>query len=607
MQAELQGACRLNPTMPISDADARVTALNLVQEVDRLADAGRFSAAGQSASRAVALARRCGDLPLLGTGLVSLGQLEYQAGRHLSAYAAASEAFRLLGECGDITRQLMALNTCAGVQAGSGNVGSAIELLRQGLQLAVGESYAWVRCQVLYNLAAHLLDCDEYREAIECRTEAVSITTQTVQLAAQRDSMATGLAQAHSRYAEYLSRQGHRDAADERLKAAARCLPAMARPSWRTVSRREAYRITVRAEVLSALGQWDAARFAAAVSLRFARRSANNPVLLGWAFVVVAKLYRCQGRLQRSTHHESRALALWRAVDNKPDIVRGLGRLSELHAMTGAYQNALALRKEQAVCQSHHQKEAGALRSRLAAIERQAERRRQAAEEARVHAQRLAIIGRLIAQTHHALSAPIARARHLAAEAMACAGSRDALRPLLAEINHAIDRAAGLVSQLKLFSYRSSPQPMVLSLHESLLDAWKGMSPHIASRSADLHISGPTRLRVWGDAQRLGIMLKVLLIELAQQAGADGAAVLINASIEAGEPDTVLLHIEACCRLPASAAAPGPSLGAALCMEIAAEMQGELQPAHNDDAVLRYRLQLPQPQPQLRVLPGTLA
>jgi hypothetical protein len=113
---------------------------------------------------------------------------------------------------------------------------------------------------------------------------------------------------------------------------------------------------------------------------------------------------------------------------------------------------------------------------------------------------------------------------------------------------------------------------------------------------------------VWGDAQRLGIMLKVLLIELAQQASGSGAAVLISACIDAVEPHTVLLHVEACGCSPASAAPLGPSLGAALCMEIAAEMQGELQPARNDDAVLlRYRLRLPQPGPQLHSLPGHLA
>ncbi len=597
----------MNPTLPISGADARVTALNLVQEVDRLTDAGRFSAAGQRASHAVALARDCGDLPLLGRGLVSLGQLEYQAGRHLSAYAAASEAFRLLGECGDISRQLGALNVCAGVQAYCGDIASAIEQLRQALRLAVGETNAVIRCQVLYNLATHLLDCDEHREAIECRTEAVRIATQTPHAAYLLDSMGTGLAQAHSRFAEYLRRLGQGDAAKEQLEAAANCLPAMELPGSRTVSRVDAYRLTVRAEVLAELGRWASARFAAAVSLRFARRSANNPVLLGWAFVVIARLYRRQGRLQRSLHNETRALALWRAVDNKTALLYSLRCLSELHAMTGAHAHALALRKEQAVCQSRYQKEAGALRSRLAAIERQAERRRQATEEALVHAQRLAIIGRLIAQTHHALSAPIARTRHLAAAAMARAGSRDALRPLLTELNHTIDRAAGLVSQLKLFSYRSSPQPMALSLHESMLDAWQGLDPHIGSGKADLRISGHTQLQVWGDAQRLGIMLKVLLIELAQQAGAGGAAVLISARIDAGEADTVLLHIEACGRSPAAAAALGPSLGAALCMEIAAEMQGGLQPVPNDDTVLRYRLQLPESGPQLRALPGRLA
>jgi hypothetical protein len=98
-------------------------------------------------------------------------------------------------------------------------------------------------------------------------------------------------------------------------------------------------------------------------------------------------------------------------------------------------------------------------------------------------------------------------------------------------------------------------------------------------------------MQVWGDAQRLGIMLKVLLIELMQQACSSGAQVMIGAHIDAGDADTVLLHIEACgCSMPATAAAEPVSLGAALCMEIATEMQGELQSLRDDAAVLRYRL-----------------
>jgi C4-dicarboxylate-specific signal transduction histidine kinase len=178
------------------------------------------------------------------------------------------------------------------------------------------------------------------------------------------------------------------------------------------------------------------------------------------------------------------------------------------------------------------------------------------------------------------------------------------LRPLLAELSRAIDRAASLVSQLKLFSYRSSPQSMALSLHESLLDAWRGLEPHIGSRRADLQVSGHTQLQVWGDAQRLGIMLKVLMIELVQQACAGGLPMVIQARIDAGEADTVLLHIEACgCTAPAAGANHPPSLGASLCIEIAAEMRGELQSAHDDSAGLRYRLRLPEPATRLGDLP----
>jgi C4-dicarboxylate-specific signal transduction histidine kinase len=145
---------------------------------------------------------------------------------------------------------------------------------------------------------------------------------------------------------------------------------------------------------------------------------------------------------------------------------------------------------------------------------------------------------------------------------------------------------------------------MALSLHESLLDAWRGLEPHIGSRRADLQVSGHTQLQVWGDAQRLGIMLKVLMIELVQQACAGGLPMVIQARIDAGEADTVLLHIEACgCTAPAAGANHPPSLGASLCIEIAAEMRGELQSAHDDSAGLRYRLRLPEPATRLGDLP----
>jgi tetratricopeptide (TPR) repeat protein len=603
----------LKPAILIGDADAHAAASGLMQEVERLIQAGDRSLAAQRVSHAIAMARRCDDVALLGRSLISLGQLEYQASRHLTAYAAASEAFRLFGQCGDITLQLRALTLCTGVHAICGDTARSVELLRRGLAMTAGSIDPVNRCALLYNLAVHLGDCDEYREAIYCLSEAVETAEQSPQMRFAYAGFAAKLSATHLAYSKHLGRQGRHAEAQEQLKAAASRLPPLSQGPRQTLSRYDAYCFNAQATVFSELGQWNAARRAAAMGLRFGRQNAGNSLFLGWGFTVTARLHERQGLLKKSVHLENRALRLWRRVDNKAGIIEVLGHLATLHAQMGDHGQALALHKELAAHHVRQRQEAGALRCRLAAIEREAERRRRQAREAQAHAQRLALIGRLIAQTHHALSVPITQARALTIRALASAHHRAALAPLLAEINQTIDRAASLVSQLKLFSYRSSPQPMALSLHESLLDAWRGLDTHTGSSSADLRISGHTQLQVWGDAQRLGIMLKVLLIELTQQAG--GAAVVIGARIAAGEAHTVLLHIEACaCSTPPGAAAAPPatapatpSLGAAMCMEIAVEMQGELQPAGNDDAVRRYRLRLPEPDAQVHPLPGYLA
>jgi hypothetical protein len=65
-----------------------------------------------------------------------------------------------------------------------------------------------------------------------------------------------------------------------------------------------------------------------------------------------------------------------------------------------------------------------------------------------------------------------------------------------------------------------------------------------------------------------------------------------------------LLHVQACgCAMPAATvAAETVSLGAALCMEIAAEMQGQLLSVRDEAAAARYRLCLPNAESEA---PGT--
>ncbi len=595
------------------NSDARTAVPALIQDAEQLWRCGNYTSAGALIERAVVLARRCADPQILGSALVSRSRIQSMAGHELSAYEAASEAYDLLTACGDVSGQLRALSLLATVFSLCGDTANDIATQRRGLSLAIGRDHLAIRCVLLHNLAATLSDRSEHEEALECLVELVDIASREPKLAPDRDAFSARLALEHQRRAGHLRQHGREAEAQKESRAAADGLPPLRQRPLADLSERDAYGLRVQAEVRAGLGQWSAARSAAATSIRFARRGTGAVVSVAAAFTAAAKLCRSQQQLDQAIRFENRALATWRTADLAAGILESLQRLSELHAASGTHDQALALRREAAARQNRSRREAGLLRCRLAAIERQAERRRRHAQEAAAHARRLAIIGRLVAQTHHALSAPITETCRLAAQTLAFATSREALRPLLDEISQAIDRAAGLASQLKLFSYRSSPQPMTLSLHEALLEAWQGLDTHVGSGRTDLHVSGRTQLQVWGDAQRLGIMLKVLLIELMQQACPSGAQVVIGAHIDAGDAGTVVLHIEACGgAMPCATAAAPASLGAALCMEIAAEMQGELRSAHADaptphhtphhmphqtpHQMPRYRLRLPDAQ-----------
>jgi tetratricopeptide (TPR) repeat protein len=574
-------------------ADPRAAACRLVQLSDEALEHGQAAKSRELAEQAVALTRPYRGSHELGLSLLALARAEWASGRRQESFRRNVDAYALLAAHNDVLQQLRALNGIALMHAESLDTSRAVELFQQGLHIAVGPGCSAIRCALLHNLGRELITNNELAEALRIYGEAAALAKDFPQRQGQWQVYASELAHVHARYADHLRRRGELREAGLHFQAAAQALPAIDLRRWRSFSRLEFLSLSPRVEALALLGRWAEARMTAAVHVRNSRARGESSRSDDTSRILLAELHARHGHWPRALRHGQRALAIAQHIDD-PRIARdSLILLCELHATTGAWGPALALRKELAAQRSRQRQEAGALRCRLATIERQAERHRRQAQEAQVHAQRLAIIGRLIAQTHHALSEPIAHARFLAAQALASATRPEALRLLLGELSQAIDRAAGLVSQLKLFSYRSSPQPMALSLHESLLDAWQGMDPHIGSRAADLRISGHTQLQVWGDAQRLGIMLKVLLIELTQQAGA--GPVRIGAQIAAGEADTVLLHIEASGRpAPSPTPAAPASLGAALCMEIADEMGGKLQrmPDADADAVVRYRLRL---------------
>ncbi len=548
-------------------------------------------------------------------------------GRPVQAYAAASEAYDLLGTCGDVARQIAALETCSSVAYFCGDTARSIELQRQALAASAHRpDCVAIRCKSLINLSLMLhQDAAEYAEAIQCCAEAAALAIQLPQQPGWRVLTATRQAYLHVVYAGALADQGQHSEAGAQLTQAAQVLPAMDPRSWPSFSRQERNALMFQVVVLAGLGRWNMARLAAAAALRVSRLSANAYGERVGGLEALYELHLRSGRLQRAIRYTVRTLALSRTTGDESEPSRCLQRLAKLHAQAGAYDQALACGNELQTRQSLQRLQTNALHCRLAAIERQADRRRYQAREALGHAQRIAVIGRLIAQTHHALSAPIERAHSLAAAALALAGQSvpsPALVPALEELSQTIDGAAALVSQLKLFSYRSTPQPMALSLRDALFEAWHGLAPHLGSSAqhlATLDVADPARVHAWADAQRLGIMLKVLLIELMKDAGSDTAPNALRVRIESGEASSALLHIEAGGRAPAHAKAHAPTdvqqasttLGVTLCMEIAGEMGGALHAAHDDHdsgggRVLRYRLQLPDAQSVTRELPPAL-
>jgi tetratricopeptide (TPR) repeat protein len=592
--------------MTVADFDGAVGAPALIEEAERAYLSADYTRSARLSKRAVTWARQHSDKPSLGRALVTVSRLAAIAGENLPAYEAAAEAYRLLRDGGDIAHQLLAINALSSAYHHCNDHASCVDWLKRGLQLAVGPEHASTRSLLLFNMASVLHNAREHAAAIELLEEAASGLPPLPHLAHRKTMAVLRLAILRLQYARDLRDRGFEAQAERQRQSVLADLPPLPAATWRTATRQDVSCFNQQAEVRAELGQWPAARFAAAAGIRFARCRAGAVVDLASGLASATHVHRSQGRLDLAIRSEERALAKWRAADIASGVWDSLERLSQILATAGNYPRALALRKEAEGLRGRQRREAAGLRCRLAVIERRIERRHREAQEAATHAQRLALIGRLIAQTHHALSTPITRIRQLADQALLAGRDAHRLRPLLAQTSQTIDHAAGLVSQLKLFSYRSSPQPMILSLHRALLDAWTGLDLHTGPRSAELRVGGLTRLHVWADAQRLGIMLKVLLIELIRQACTrDAPLVLLDAHVGGGDNDTAVLSVQAGgCREAAGAQTASTSLGTALCTEIAAEMNGELRHSRGDGGGLQYMLWLPQQEAAQAELPN---
>jgi hypothetical protein len=124
---------------------------------------------------------------------------------------------------------------------------------------------------------------------------------------------------------------------------------------------------------------------------------------------------------------------------------------------------------------------------------------------------------------------------------------------------------------------------MALSLHDALHEAQQGLLAQGHGTELVVSFAGDAQLLAWADPQRLGILLKVLLLELMQRYGS--ARVQADAQVLQDGQIALSVRAQTCApaptplpaRLDAADERTSMSLGVSLCGEIALEMGGSLQ------------------------------
>ncbi len=568
---------------------------DLVRAAELALDAGRVTCARTAATHAVALAREGGDKHLLGWALMLCGRAWCLDAQYESAYSAAFEACVLLRAHGDIARSLRALSVIVAVHQESDDWGRAAEQARWGIDLAVQHGEHEMTVRLLHSLGGVLFGNGEYPESLRCIEEAMTLHGQRPHaLPGHLARCATDLALVHFAYSKHLSAQGRAEEALEQLQAARAALPAHA-PSVETAESADGLAtLENRVYLQAAWNDLAGARPSAAVFLRIARRRDGSRRHLAAALNALSALHSHAGHSGRAIHYQRRSLAVLRQMGFTAAVKMSARRLSEIYARLGRYADALAWNKEAARVQARATLEKNALRSRLAMLERQAHRSHGQAHEALLHTQRVMVLGRLIGQIHHAMVRPLLRTHQRIAQAEAAL--RDGAEPalVLAHLQHSIQQtnlAAALAQQLKLFSYRATPQESVLSLDEALRIAWDGLLLYGKLHAWSLSImSDAVEMEARGDPQRLGILLKALLVELTQQWAYHQPGRVLWATAERGSGDCVALTIG----VSGNHCIAGRSdEGMTLCVELAQEMGGQFARQVEGGLVRGYRLSLP--------------
>jgi hypothetical protein len=558
------------------------------------------------AERAVALGRSAEHRQALGWALMVLARIQAGTGGHhlVNAYAHALEAYELLGERGDVERQLMALNVCAMIRWEAGDSREAIQWLDQGIGAARqhGLRTPWVK--MLRNMAVLLSEGGQQLEAIRCCDEAIAVLHERPQQDGQIGVFLAQKAQIRVELAERMAAQGVAQPEIDRVRAqAAAEMPALPTPDDDHPYFFKHSQLGHSMPPLLKLGLWPQARQATASYSRFEMHLGGRGRRM--AYSALGLWHRHRGRTGRAIVYMQRAIECAKRAGDGQDLDEFTQEIEQLHAQAGDFRSALEahhvlLRRRTAKVAAEH-----ALRARLSVVQHESMRRSQVVRDAQSHEQRLAVIGRLIAQTHHALHAPVVRVAQLIDQARGdgdCLADTepDTFRRILVATIGQIDAASVLISQLRLYSYRSASQASMVSLRSALQEAWGGMAALMGGNaSRPMHFDGHREARVWCDAQRLGIMFQVLFIELMRQPQMRDSGAAVRALMQTGGDHGVRVHITWQAAREGSiegspVAEEAWPLGMLLCKSIVAEMHGRLHIMGNAGDLSCFELELPQ-------------
>jgi tetratricopeptide (TPR) repeat protein len=557
---------------------------------------------GSSMARHVeVLARRRAQPRVLGWALLLRARSCHFKAAYESAYAAALEASTLLLASGDIARALRAQNTLVAVHRENQDLVRAAEQARRGIDLAVAHGEHEMTVRLLHSLAHVLHNTGEYPEAIRCLQRALTLhAAQPQALPCHQQRCAADLAWAHLNYAEQLAQQGQTSESDAQFLAARRAL-AVPSPLVGVNSADAIACLAQRVHLFAVWQQRSFARASAAALLKLARRRGPQREM-ALAFDALSTLHLCAGQARRASQQQLRSLGILRQMRFIPAVHTATQRLADIYARSAAYTAALRWQREAVALRARAAVEQGALRERVARLEHQAGRRHNLAFESQQHAQRILVLGRLIGQLHLALLRPLQRTQQRVEQTLDALSRQADVAQVLAPLQRAltqIDLAAALGQQLKLFSFRAAPQSSLLALDEALRSAWDGLALYGRLRGWSLGLVDSVRqaqpLEAQADAQRLGILLKTLLITMTQAQPARAAysaasGQVLWAQLRSDAPHTVALVLGV-------SGHRGLALGVAgahaLCTELATEMGGHLSVELEGTLPRSYRLTLP--------------